>query len=479
MALEVWSEMQFYNNVQFDKNLIANGNSQFQKSTFLGKTIFRDSISAYTNIFVWGGIKSTNIVLPSEYNNYELDLDKITTTIDTDYYLIGGTAIVGDKLNYTNIRCIQVPSHILIEQELMKIDIDVPAATYKLQVTGTKTNLLGLIIYVNKEGNTIAKGETSIDKTFYITVDSTNPKITIRMATSDIIKIGQIFPYLRIEVLQRLDPPITFNTKEGVISSKRPESFDLDNLTMIRCSRGEPIYFDAEKKYIKSQFCIQLDSNNGAVTLRNTPDGTNETIYGGYVTLYRPTGMGSSETRLDTLYLDEYKNGNRSIGTALDDIESRLNDEGFKSGSFGTDDDHPSIFLDEHGNSINALKGSIHQSGALVEVIIDTANSDIQAFVDQYPNNYTCRLADKVKDWGGNWFTLKKPSAIRTDIQSSWTESYTIYINTPYNQPQFWVVTIKYPNQTNDTPTVTFTQGTTAIDRVTYNNTSFCWRTKY
>lgn len=345
MALEVWSEMQFYNNVQFDKNLIANGNSQFQKSTFLGKTIFRDSISAYTNIFVQGGIKSTNIVLPSEYNNYELDLDKITTTIDTDYYLIGGTAIVGDKLNYTNIRCIQVPSHILIEQELMKIDIDVPAATYKLQVTGTKTNLLGLIIYVNKEGNTIAKGETSIDKTFYITVDSTNPKITIIMATSDIIKRGQIFSDLRIEVLQRLNPPITFNTKEGVISSKRPESFDLDNLTMIRCSRGEPIYFDAEKKYIKSQFCIQLDSNNGAVTLRNTPDGTNETIYGGYVTLYRPTGMGSSETRFDTLYLDEYKSGSTSIGSAIKKIDEDLAKLGFYHDaspvrySLGTDSD--------------------------------------------------------------------------------------------------------------------------------------------
>ena len=345
MALEVWSEMQFYNNVQFDKNLIANGNSQFQKSTFLGKTIFRDSISAYTNIFVQGGIKSTNIVLPSEYNNYELDLDKITTTIDTDYYLIGGTAIVGDKLNYTNIRCIQVPSHILIEQELMKIDIDVPAATYKLQITGTKTNLLGLIIYVNKEGNTIAKGETSIDKTFYITVDSTNPKITIRMATSDIIKRGQIFSDLRIEVLQRLNPPITFNTKEGVISSKRPESFDLDNLTMIRCSRGEPIYFDAEKKYIKSQFCIQLDSNNGAVTLRNTPDGTNETIYGGYVTLYRPTGMGSSETRFDTLYLNEYKSGSTSIGSAIKKIDEDLAKLGFYHDaspvrySLGTDSD--------------------------------------------------------------------------------------------------------------------------------------------
>ena len=345
MALEVWSEMQFYNNVQFDKNLIANGNSQFQKSTFLGKTIFRDSISAYTNIFVQGGIKSTNIVLPSEYNNYELDLDKITTTIDTDYYLIGGTAIVGDKLNYTNIRCIQVPSHILIEQELMKIDIDVPAATYKLQVTGTKTNLLGLIIYVNKEGNTIAKGETSIDKTFYITVDSTNPKITIRMATSDIIKRGQIFSDLRIEVLQRLNPPITFNTKEGVISSKRPESFDLDNLTMIRCSRGEPIYFDAEKKYIKSQFCIQLDSNNGAVTLRNKPDGTNETIYGGYVTLYRPTGMGSSETRFDTLYLNEYKSGSTSIGSAIKKIDEDLAKLGFYHDaspvrySLGTDSD--------------------------------------------------------------------------------------------------------------------------------------------
>ena len=270
-----------------------------------------------------------------------------------------------------------------------------------------------------------------------------------------------------------------YNRSTNTISkiySPEDNLLNFDHVTTLMYAKNTPT---RELSGSKEQFCIQLDSSNGAVTLRNVPNGTNETIFGGYVTLYRPTGMGSSETRFDTLYLDEYKNGNRSIGTALDDIESRLNDEGFKSGSFGTDDDHPSIFLDEHGNSINALKGSIHQSGALVEVIIDTANSDIQAFVDQYSNNYTCRLADKVKDWGGNWFTLKKPSAIRTDIQSSWTESYTIYINTPYNQPQFWVVTIKYPNQTNDTPTVTFTQGTTAIDRVTYNNTSFCWRTKY
>ena len=135
--------------------------------------------------------------------------------------------------------------------------------------------------------------------------------------------------------------------------------------------------------------------------MRNVPNGNNDTIFGGYVTLYRPTGLGASETRLDTLYLDEYENGNRSIGTALDDIESRLDDEGFKSGSFGTDG-HPSIFLDEDGKAINALKGSIHQSGALVEVIIDTANSDIEAFVNQYSNNYTCRLAETVTDWSGN-----------------------------------------------------------------------------
>lgn len=259
------------------------------------------------------------------------------------------------------------------------------------------------------------------------------------------------------------------------IYSPENNLLNFDHVTTLMYAKNTPT---RELSGSKEQFCIQLDSRNGAVTLRNVPNGDYETIFGGYVVLYRPTGMGSSETKFDTLYLDEYKNGNRSIGTALDDIESRLDDEGFKSGSFGTDG-HPSIFLDKDRNPINALKGSIHQSGALVEIIIDTANSDIKAFVDQYSNTYTCYLTDNVTDWSGNSFTLKKPSAIRTDIQSSWTESYTIYINTPQNQPQFWVVTIKYPNQTNDTPTVTFTQGTMAIDRVTYNNTSFCWRTKY
>jgi hypothetical protein len=52
-------------------------------------------------------------------------------------------------------------------------------------------------------------------------------------------------------------------------------------------------------------------------------------------------------------------------------------------------------------------------------------------------------------------------------------------MNTPMNQPQFWVVTIKYPNKTSDDPTVTFTGGAIPTDIVTYNNTSFCWRTKY
>lgn len=476
MALEVWSEMQFCNNVQFDKNLIANGNSQFQKSTFLGKTIFHDSISAYTNIFVQGGIKSTNIVLPSGYNSYKLDLDKITTTIDSDYYSIGGTAVVGDKLNYMSVRCIKVPDNVLIEQEFMKIDMDVPVATYKLQITGTKTSALGLIIYVNSEGNTIAKVETSIDKTFYITVDSTNPKITIRMATSESIKRGLIFSDLRIKVLQRLEFPITSTTEEGVISSKRSESFDLDNLTMIRCSRGEPKYFDPEKKYIKSQFCIQLDSDNGAVTLRNTPDGLNDTIYGGYITLYRPIGMGASETRLDTLYLSEY--GNTSIGTALDNIEKRLDEQGFKSGSFGTS--YQSIFLNNAGEPVNELKGFIHQSGALVEIIMNTADSDMVSCVQKYGNPCTFSIAKTAIDYSGKSFALKQPSATRTDTQESWTETYTIYMRGLQNMPVFWDIIITYPNKSsNVSPKITFESRETVSSTATFNNSAFCWRTIY
>lgn len=110
------------------------------------------------------------------------------------------------------------------------------------------------------------------------------------------------------------------------IYSPEDNLLNFDYVTTLMYAKNTPT---RELSGSKEQFCIQLDSSNGAVTLRNVPNGTNETIFGGYVTLYRPTGMGSSETRFDTLYLDEYKSGSTSIGSAIKKIDEDLAKLGF------------------------------------------------------------------------------------------------------------------------------------------------------
>lgn len=126
------------------------------------------------------------------------------------------------------------------------------------------------------------------------------------------------------------------------IYSPENNLLNFDHVTTLMYAKNIPT---RELSGSKEQFCIQLDSSNGAVTLRNVPNGNNETIFGGYVTLYRPTGMGSSETRLDTLYLDEYKSGSISIGSAIKKIDEDLAKLGFYHDaspvrySLGTDSD--------------------------------------------------------------------------------------------------------------------------------------------
>lgn len=126
------------------------------------------------------------------------------------------------------------------------------------------------------------------------------------------------------------------------IYSPENNLLNFDHVTTLMYAKNTPIQ---ELSGSKEQFCIQLDSSNGAVTLRNVPNGNNETIFGGYVTLYRPTGMGSSETKLDTLYLDEYKSGSTSIGSAIKKIDEDLAKLGFYHDaspvrySLGTDSD--------------------------------------------------------------------------------------------------------------------------------------------
>lgn len=107
----------------------------------------------------------------------------------------------------------------------------------------------------------------------------------------------------------------------------------------------------------KEQFCIQLDSSNGAVTLRNVPNGLNETIFGGYVTLYQPTGIGSSETKFHTLYLNEYKSGSTSIGSAIKNVESRLDSLGFSKGSI----DNANFVT----SSVGSYQGTVYKLGKM------------------------------------------------------------------------------------------------------------------
>lgn len=105
----------------------------------------------------------------------------------------------------------------------------------------------------------------------------------------------------------------------------------------------------------KEQFCIQLDSTNGAVTLRNVPGGQDSEIYGGYITLYRPTGLGASETRFDTLYLNEYKSGSISIGSAIKKVESRLDSLGFSKGPIA----------DFTTSSVGSYQGTVYKLGKM------------------------------------------------------------------------------------------------------------------
>lgn len=126
------------------------------------------------------------------------------------------------------------------------------------------------------------------------------------------------------------------------IYSPENNLLNFDQVTTLMYAKNTPT---RDYNGSKEQFCIQLDSTNGAVTLRNVPGGLDSEIYGGFVTLYRPTGIGSSETRLDTLYLNEYKSGSTSIGSAIKKIDEDLAKLGFYHDassvrySLGTDSD--------------------------------------------------------------------------------------------------------------------------------------------
>lgn len=138
------------------------------------------------------------------------------------------------------------------------------------------------------------------------------------------------------------------------IYSPENNLLNFDHVTTLMYAKNTPT---RELSGSKEQFCIQLDSSNGAVTLRNVPNGLNETIYGGYITLYRPTGIGSSETRFNTLYLNEYKSGSTSVGSAIKIVESRLDSLGFSKGSI----DNANFVT----SSVGSYQGTIYKLGKM------------------------------------------------------------------------------------------------------------------
>lgn len=87
-----------------------------------------------------------------------------------------------------------------------------------------------------------------------------------------------------------------------------------DNVTTLMYAKTTPT---RDYNGSKEQFCIQLDSTNGAVTLRNVPGGQDSEIYGGYITLYRPTTKGASVTNLHSLFLNTYNDGKTSVQQVL------------------------------------------------------------------------------------------------------------------------------------------------------------------
>lgn len=98
------------------------------------------------------------------------------------------------------------------------------------------------------------------------------------------------------------------------IYSPEDNLLNFDNTTTLTYAKTTPT---RDYNGSKEQFCIQLDSTNGAVTLRNVPGGGYNEIYGGYITLYRPTTKGASVTNLHSLFLNTYNNGKTAIQKAL------------------------------------------------------------------------------------------------------------------------------------------------------------------
>ena len=146
----------------------------------------------------------------------------------------------------------------------------------------------------------------------------------------------------------------TTKTTLSTIYSPENNLLNFDHVTTLIYAKNTPIQ---ELSGSKEQFCIQLDSSNGAVTLRNVPNGNNETIFGGYVTLYKPVATGRSISIFDTIFSNEYKHGNTSIGTALDSIELRLDSLGFSKGSI----DNANFVT----SSVGSYQGTVYKLGKM------------------------------------------------------------------------------------------------------------------
>lgn len=255
---------------------------------------------------------------------------------------------------------------------------------------------------------------------------------------------------------------------------------------------------DTDKEKTKAQYCFQQDTSNGALTLRPAWN------IDPYVVLYQLKGdlignhiVRSAFDRLEsnTFQLKTYKEGKSEVGKALTDFEARLDAQGFNSAPFGARTSNNFLFTTNSNGidgGIDKLVGSIHQSGAITEVIIDKDKTD---FTDLAPsdgsesNNYYIRTT-QLSNWNGEKFNINLPTAHRDDNEGQpWIESYDIIGKISKKSGTTILVlrviirvSIHYTNITNSPGYITFRIVDTAIEpdiNQSFNNTAFCWRTIY
>lgn len=253
------------------------------------------------------------------------------------------------------------------------------------------------------------------------------------------------------------------------------------------------------------RFALQIDTRNGAVTLRQTLGGENNEIYGGYITLFQPTGKGTSRTNLDNLFLTHYKTGNNEIGKALTDFEARLDAQGFNSAPVGVNNDwgtgksneslfyytpySSDSFADVFPKEFKGFWGAIHQSGAVTEFVVDREKTDLKPLFaidgssDYKYESKPMKFFSKELWRGDKKFPLNLPKAIKDNTKTSFDEVY--YFIAKFGEENwFYTATIHYPNDLSKIEDYSFTISRAAAVspfqvESSLSNAAIVWRTIY